>query len=400
MTVTQGAGVAVPASLIPTIHFSGPARHTIAQQLPLPNPSLKPWTWKARIDGDQWHGEPSITVAPKQTTHYTVTFTSSASSTSKGQLQLRNRTTGDELTFNLTANTTEPLAEQPITLTTQARATTQHELTVPNDCTTLLEYKIESDLPSLLGAATLRVPPQSSAVYAFTCRPLLAGHFAASLTFSSYYDGRLLQRFFPLHLNVAPPLASADVRLSCDAHSSVEAELEIDNPSLSEEVSFLVEVDGRYTTGDNTLTIPAASSAYYTLNFAPLQPGSYTGSVSFIHPVHGEYVYRLLLEALKPAPTELPGMKVELGGEGRVLVWMTNPVDEEVKVRGVVSGDGREAFECKSGMVLLPPRGVGRVELVYTPTRLHGQPIAHLSIASGGCMWPLSPVSSLFAQPF
>ena len=393
MTVTQSAAVAAPSSIVPTLHFSGPARHTLVQQLPLPNPSLKSWTWKARIDGDQWHGEPSITVAPKHTTHYTLTFTSSASSQSKGQLQLRNRTTGDELTFNLTANTTEPLAEPPITLTTQARTTTQHELTVTNDCTTLLEYKVESDVPSLSGGATLRVAPQSTAVYAFTCRPLLAGHFAASLTFSSYYDGRLLQRFFPLHLNVAPPLPSADVRLACDAHSSVEAELEIDNPSQSEDVSFIVEVDGRYTTGDNTLTIPAASSAYYTLNFAPLQPGSYTGSVSFIHPVHGEYVYRLLLEAAKPAPTELPGMKVELGGEGRVLVWVCNPMDEEVKVRGLVSGGGKEAFEYKPSPVLLPPRGVGRVELIYTPTRLHGQSTRCCS--HGGCVMPcLSTVCS------
>ena len=359
--------------MIPTLHFSGPARHTLVQQLPLPNPSLKPWSWKARIDGDQWRGEPTITAAPKQTALYTLTFASSASSQSKGQLQLRNRTTGDELTFNLTANTTEPLAEPPITLTTQVRTTTQHELTVPNDCTTLLEYKVESDLPSLSGAATLRVPPQSSSVYAFTCRPLLAGHYAASLTFSSYYDGRLLQRFFPLHMNVAPPLPSADVRLACDAHSSVEAELEIHNPSKSDDVSFVVEVDGRYTTGDNTLHIPAASSACYTLHFAPLQPGSYTGSVSFIHPIHGEFVYRLLLEATRPAPTELPAMKVELGGEGRVLLWVSNPVDEEVKVRGGTSGEGMEAFECKPSVLLLPPRGVGRVELVYTPTRLHGQ---------------------------
>lgn len=373
MTVTQGAGVHAPTNLIPTLHFSGPARHPLTQQLPLPNPSLKPWTWKARIDGDQWHGSPSITAPPKQTTHYTLTFTPTASSQSKGQLQLRNRTTGDELTFNLTAHTTEPLAEPPTTLTTQARTTTQHELIVSNDCTTLLEYKVESDVPALTGAATLRVPPQSTSVYAFTCRPLLAGHFAASLTFSSYYDGRLLQRFFPLHLSVAPPLPSADVRLVCDAHSSVEAELEIHNPSQSDDVSFIVEVDGRYTTGDSTLHIPAASSAYYTLNFAPLQPGSSTGSVSFIHPVHGEYVYRLLLDAVKPPPTELPAMKVELGSEGRVVCWVSNPLDEEVKVRGGVSGDGREAFECKPGLVILPPRGVGRVELMYTPTRLHGQ---------------------------
>ena len=373
MTVTQTVAAASAPLLQPTLHFSGPARHTLVQQLPLPNPSLKPWTWKARIDGEQWRGEPSVTVAPKQTALYTLTFTSAASSAAKGQLQLRNRVTGDELTFHLTANTTEPLAEPPVTLSTQARVATQHELVVANDCTTLLEYKVESDLPSLFGAPTLRVPPQSTAVYAFSCRPLLAGHFAASLTFSSYYDGRLLQRFFPLHLNVAPPLPSADVRLACDAHSSVEAELEIHNPSQSEDVSFVVEVDGRYTSGDDTLTIPAASSAFYTLTFAPLQPGSHTGCVSFIHPMHGEYVYRLLLEAARPPPTELPGLKVELGGSGAVLLWISNPLDEEVKVRAALSGDGSEAFECRPGLVLLPPRGVGRVELVYTPTRLHGQ---------------------------
>ena len=359
-----------PAPCTATLHFSAPARCTVTQTVPLPNPSLTPWQWKVRLDGDQWRGEAQVSTAPKQTSLYRLSFHCHAvGQQCKGLLVFRNRVTGDELSFTLLGDTTEPLAEPPAVLHAQAGQWTTHSVTVANDSPALLEYQIESDLPQLSSAPTLRVPPQSSSAYAFSVRPLLAGDFPACLAFSAYYDGRLVQRCFPLHLQVRPPQPSSTVTLRCRCHASVTAELEVTNPSTTQPAAFAVEWTGADIDGPPTLTVPPSSSAIYPLTFAPLRPGQQSGAISFLHPEHGEAVHSLILHADDAETVELQPMKVELGRTEETTVWVQNVLDEEVTLS--IRLTNRHAFEVKPASLTLAAAGLGHVTVRYSPTRLH-----------------------------
>ena len=361
------------------LHFTTAARRSVQQSIPLPNPSSRAALWKSRIEGEHWAGEPQLSVAPRTTGQFVLSFRCDAVQQCRGSLSLRNRLTGDELQFALSAECSEPLPDESLSLAAQARQSSRHSLSLRNDCNALLDYRLESDLPGLVAPASVRVAPQSSVAVEFTVCPALAGLYPAHLSFSAFYDGRLLQRFFPVRLSVRPPLPSSTLRLQCAARAAVTADMEMLNPSLTEDVEFAVEVEGRDVRGHGAACrIAAASSATFSLTFAPLLSGSSSGAVSFLHPVHGEFLHRLELEAAPPAVQELPQLKVEIGSSAAATLWLDNPVDEEIRLRAAITpddgdADSAAAFHCRPESVLIAPRSVARVELSYSPTRLHSQ---------------------------
>ena len=343
---------------------------SVVQLLPLPNPSLTPWTWKVRLEGEQWRGEPQLTVPAQQVGRYALTFLClSALQQCKGNLTLRNRTTGDELTFRLTGDSTEPLIEPPTRLTAQAGQWCAHELTIRNDCPALVEYHIDSDLPCLSASPTLRVPPQSSSSYPFSIRAPFAGDFPATLTFTAHYDGRPTQRCFPLHLHVTSPPPTSTLTLTTRCRSSVTADLLVTNPSPSTPALFAVEWTAGCLDGPPTLLVSPSSSSLYPLTFAPLRPGKQLGTVSFLHAEHGELVYGLVLEAEEGEVVEVAGMRVELGRSEEATVGLHSALDEDVTLTATLSNP--QAFSVHPTSLHLPPHGLGQVHLRYSPTRLH-----------------------------
>ena len=353
-----------------SLHFSAPARVTVVQTLPLPNPSLTPWTWKVRLEGEQWRGESQLSVPPQQVGHYQLTFLChSANQHCKGSLTLRNRTTGDELNFALTGHSTDPLVEPPTHLCAQAGQWSSHLLTVTNDCPALVEYHIDSDLPSLSAPPTLRVPPQSSAPYPFSIRAPFAGDFPATLTFTAHHDGRPTQRCFPLHLHVNPPPPISSLTLCCRCRSAVTAELVVTNPSPTTPALFAVEWTAACLDGPPTLLVPPSSSALYPLTFAPIRPGRQVGSVSFLHAEHGELVYGVVLEGEEGEVVEVEGLKVELGRSDEVTIGLHNASSEDVTLSASLTNP--QAFSVHPTSLHLSPSGLGQVHLRYSPTRLH-----------------------------
>jgi len=356
--------------VVPSITFTTPARQIVTQIIPLPNPSLQSWQWRARIDGsDSFKCESVLTIPPHSTGQFSLSFQSPSIQTCQGKLILKNRTTNDELTFLLHGDSQSPQCDEVLNIMTQARSLTHHTVKLINDCSSLLEYKVESDLPAINGSSIVRVSPHSTTEYSFTIFPLLSGIQPANLTFSAHYDGKVVTRWFAVKLHVASPIPESTVKLECCSHSSIAASMEIINPSQTENISFVVEIDGKNLLGPDELFIEAGKSAIYELEYSPYKAEESQGKISFIHPQYGEYLYNLALMATDSPIIELAPMKAEIGNSFTQTFMIANPTQETIKLKSQLNDT--TAFTCQPSLVTIPPLGISPVTLIYSPTLLH-----------------------------
>merc|ERR1719326_955299 len=86
--------------------------------------------------------------------------------------------------YKLVGTGLEPLAEDHVTLTCQARDKITQEFEVKNTSSKLIEYSVESDLPHISGDPTIVVQGKTSGVYTLSINPQLGGTYSGSVTFT------------------------------------------------------------------------------------------------------------------------------------------------------------------------------------------------------------------------
>jgi hypothetical protein len=115
-----------------------------------------------------------------------------------GTLTLSNFPNGEYI-FNLRGIAEDPLAEDNIVvncqvssypslsfqLELQAKESTTIKLNVRNPTKSLVEYKVESDVPYVSGPPTIMVPPSETSKYELTILPFCSGTFHGSVTFTA-----------------------------------------------------------------------------------------------------------------------------------------------------------------------------------------------------------------------
>ncbi|KAF1778345.1 hypothetical protein GQ600_12334 [Phytophthora cactorum] len=167
------------------LEFVAPARHSIVQEIPLSNPTDTTWSLKAvfsngntdssasKPPASMFSGPPALVVPAKRSATYPLTFTPSWMYHETRTFVLLNTATQQQFEFELSGYGEEPLAQDHVVFSCQARTM----------------FKVESDLRDVVGASTITVPAGSgsnrSVKYSLTFSPLVSGSYFGSVTFTN-----------------------------------------------------------------------------------------------------------------------------------------------------------------------------------------------------------------------
>jgi hypothetical protein len=118
-----------------------------------------------------------------QTENFSLTFKPIWVCETKGTLTLRNESTKEEYEYELKGFGEEPLAEDHIVLTCEARAVTKHQFELKNNTEKVLKYTVWTDLQNAVGKKEIELRPKQTIEYDLEITPLLGGIYTASITF-------------------------------------------------------------------------------------------------------------------------------------------------------------------------------------------------------------------------
>lgn len=261
------------------LEFVAPARHNIVQEIPLSNPSDTPWTLRASFDknGDtkesMFSGPPTLQVPAKRNASYPLAFSPKRISTEKCSFVLVNLATQQQFEFELSGYGEEPLAQDHIVLTCQARTSIVHEfdvLSFKTDPQGEQTFKVESDLRDVVGAPTVKAPPPRHfaastgavgsvvvAKYPLTFSPIVSGTYFGSITFTNEATKEYI--WYTIEANVSPPEPEATLEMRTAVRGAIGVEISLPNP-LDHPVTFTIELRGQGLLGPASFALDANAS--------------------------------------------------------------------------------------------------------------------------------------------
>jgi hypothetical protein len=126
---------------------------------------------------------PHLNVKKNAVDNFTLSFKPLWVMESKATLTLKNESTKEEYEYELKGIGEEPLAEDHVVLTCEARTTTKHQFKIKNPTEKHLKYTVWTDLQNAVGKKEIEVKPKSDVEYDLEITPLLGGVYTASITF-------------------------------------------------------------------------------------------------------------------------------------------------------------------------------------------------------------------------
>ncbi|KAJ0394854.1 hypothetical protein ATCC90586_004653 [Pythium insidiosum] len=358
------------------LEFVAPARHCIVQEIPLANPSDAAWTLKAQFSAakSSFSGPSSVHVPAKKTVSYPLTFSPRWILEEKASLTLTNPTTQQRFEFELSGYGEEPLAQDHVVLSCQARTSVTHAFDVVSfktDPAGEQRFTVESDLRDVVGAPTVVVPaPGESVKYPLTFSPLVSGTYFGSITFTNAATGEYV--WYTIEATVAPPAPEATLAMDTTVRSAVAVEVSLENP-LDHAVEFQIELQGMGLLGPATLALQARAAGTYELVYAPLLEtrDAEDGAVLFANAELGQFWYALRLRATPAAPTALDDMACAVGDVCTQPILLQNPSDQPLALQYRISNPRNFSIKgARAAAVAVPPFGLASVLLEYTPSSL------------------------------
>ncbi|DAZ92873.1 TPA: hypothetical protein N0F65_002985 [Lagenidium giganteum] len=359
------------------LDFVAPARHSIVQEIPLANNSDSMWQLRAVFgaNGSMFSGPATIQVPPKKHVNYPLTFTPKWISQEKVNLVLINPATQQQFEFELNGCGEEPLAQDHVVLTCQARTSIVHEfdvLSFKTDPPGAQTYKVESDLRDVVGASTVTVPTVGGSVrYPLTFSPLVSGTYFGSITFTNTQNNEYL--WYTIEANVSPPEPETTLDMQAAVRSAIGVEISLENP-LDHAVTFTIELRGDGLMGPSKFELPAKQTGVYELVYCPvLQLSNQIGAILFSNEEIGQFWYRLNLTADEAQPTELEDMSCAVGDVCAQPIILQNPSDKDLTLQFRITNTRNFSIKGSTesdAKVLLPAFGQASVVVEYTPSSL------------------------------
>ncbi|RLN56143.1 hypothetical protein BBJ29_005156 [Phytophthora kernoviae] len=342
-------------------------------------------------------GPPMLVVPAKRSASYPLTFTPVWICHETRTFVLVNTATQQQFEFELSGYGEEPLAQDHIVLSCQARASIVHDFGVfalpggseANDTAGPQVFKVESDLRDVVGAPTISVPAGVSGSnrvvkYPLTFSPLVSGSYFGSITFTNEATNEYL--WYTVEASVSPPEPETTLEMRASVRGAVGIEIGLANP-MNTETTFAVELRGSGLLGPATFTLGAQQSGVYELVYSPLlvttgDQGE-EGAILFSSDAIGQFWYRLQLVAGPTTSEELEDMSCAVGDVCTQPLWLQNPSDQELHLQYRISntrnfsikGSNSSTIGGNNSMktqtrVLLAPFGRVSVVVEYTPSSL------------------------------
>ena len=351
------------------LSFQTHALQTVAQGLPIVNNTEEDWPFRATLSGSKFFSGPIDFVVSAHTTRdYPLSFSPDwVCDAVQGGLVLFNSRTGERSEFEFTGTADEPLAEEQVSLECVARESVSHTFKLRNKRTVDMVYSIESDLPNVSGASSIKVKANQSAEYTLSMKPKQTGIYRGSVSFVSQ-DGRFV--WYAIELKASRPEPEASINITAEVRKVTAVGISVTNP-LSEELRFDVSIIGTGLVGDQYLTLGPNESKEYQLRFSPLSHCDEAGSISFSNERVGEFWYSLQLHADPVAPVQLEDMECPLGQSVIQYVCLDNVCDQPILYNGYSSN--LSAFVIEPSTIEVLPQSSVEVAVKFTANTIQGE---------------------------
>ncbi|PNW70067.1 hypothetical protein CHLRE_17g704300v5 [Chlamydomonas reinhardtii] len=357
------------------LEFNTSARQAITQEIPLVNTGDAQMTVTATINGSAWSGPREVSVSAGATVGYPLQFKPLMPGDVKGSLELAINATGERNTYTLVGRAAEPTAEGQIIIECQARKPAVKQFNVPNIVGTGTEYKVLCDLDFMVGVPSIKVPPGMASQYKITACPQRSGTYNGTITFTTA-DGQFVWYTLEVRASEPPEVGTIDVRATVRTAAAVT--VGVVNP-LRKDMELAVRYSEVALCGPPSISLPGSQEPVpFEFFYAPLVPGTSTGSVVLVNDDVGEFRYLINMTADPAPPGDLPAMTAELGKSVSQPVVVENPLDTPVVL--AASSSNPRNFAITPAMVTLP--AYGRVELAveYTPSTLDHEEEATITV--------------------
>ncbi|KAI9981068.1 hypothetical protein PInf_010477 [Phytophthora infestans] len=376
------------------LEFVAPARHSIVQEIPLSNLTDTTWSLKTIFSNgntdnpskiSMFSGPPTLVVPAKRSATYPLTFTPSWMYHETKTFVLLNTATQQQFEFDLSGYGEEPLAQDHVVLSCQARTSIEHNFNVfalpGGDANAAQVFKVVSDLRYVVGAPTITVPAGSGASrsvkYPLTFSPLVSGSYFGSVTFTNESTNEYL--WYTVEASVSPPEPETTLEMKAAVRGAVGIEIGLVNP-LDSETIFAVELHGRGLLGPTTFTLEARQAGVYELVYSPLlltKENGEEGAILFSSDAIGQFWYRLNLVAEAAEIQELDDMVCAVGDVCTQPLWLQNPSDQELQLQHRITNTRNFSIKGSNSTatssvkrVELPPFGRASIVVEYTPSSL------------------------------
>jgi len=368
--------VATASNVSATLEFECAARQLISQEIPLVNSGDKSLTIRAAITGDCFSGPRELVVPALSTEQYPLRFKPTWIGEYLGELSFTISNSNEANTYRLKGISEEPLAEGHVTIDCKARQSSSVTLTVPNlfGLDREATYTVYSDLSSVTGEPTLKVPTASTAPFELTISPSKSGVFHGSVTFTAP-NGQYV--WYTLDVNSARPPEEGNIQVQAKVREAVMIAIPLFNPT-DEEISFNVYFMGDGVLGRSNLRIKPHESCEYELYFSPLFEMEGKGSVHFVSDAVGEFWYKLSLKATTAVEEMVEEMVCEVGTRTSRMVAVQNPLGEEVMLSA--SSSNTRNFTVSPSQLVIPPYGLADVSIEYIPSSLNEVETAEVTL--------------------
>lgn len=276
------------------------ARQQVKQSIPLVNYSDSSLTIRATLTGGDgcFSCKGEATVPAKSTKEHQLTFAPDWIGTYRAELKLYILQTDESNTYDLVGSADEPPEESTCEMSIRARERTEYSINVPNVFGNAkeAEYVVTSDIASLHGNSTLRVPRGSTARYTVSAFPCVPGQYNGTLTFWTEQERYV---WYIIELTASMPEYETVVDMQVEAGEAICATLPLENPS-EEDVQLEVSLEpSEDVLGEGVIDVPRNSKQEYSFWYVPIAPtkGIVEGSVTLRGARSGLWWFKLRLQA-------------------------------------------------------------------------------------------------------
>jgi hypothetical protein len=230
------------------IEFRAPARQSVMQEIPISNKSNKDWDLNINFQpiSKAFSGLRSVKVPKDTVFNYELTFNGPYVAEFQGRLIFNIAGTDEYFEYRLVGITEEPLAEDHLRLRCIARSKTPFSVAVKRiptsgSGTSIQVFKVQTDLPYLMGNPTIEVGLSGEVKYDFFINSPVSGLLTGNLTFLDAAMSAM--QWYTFDVNVEPPFAESEISVSAVVRTAVVVEIMLENPSNESKI-FEVDIQG------------------------------------------------------------------------------------------------------------------------------------------------------------
>ena len=213
------------------------------------------------------------------------------------------------------------------------------------------------------GPREVRVPPGRTRNYTLNFNPNWICDVTGQLILKN--NDTQEKYTYTLKAHADEPLAENTIPVECKARELRKITINVPNITF-DEVTYAVETDLPFVSGDPRLTVGKMELGRYVLHINPQLSGKITGSVTFIAP-NKQYVWFVVqATVLRPPPEDTITINAEVRKGVVCEIGMSNPKNRPVDFTVRRRGDGLHGDDI---FTLEPNQQGALYQLAYAPTK-------------------------------